>query len=127
MLFLELTLDVVVSVTVERSHPMKKARTLTVLHHQLRVAGAIHLADCVPVGTSAIRHESLEVHQIDPMSSHDFIGALPHDALSLTILRLHITNSNCHNTTITGVIAMACHGGPMLDALDMVKHEPSIF
>jgi hypothetical protein len=47
--------------------------------------------------------------------------------LSINIFMLHITNGNSHDATIPQIIDMLGHCGPMLDAFDVVKHNPSIY
>ena len=69
---------------------MKEAGVLTIEHLRLWISSSIDLANDIPIGISTIRHESLEVHNQEPIPSHDFIEAPPHDTLGLTILRLHI-------------------------------------
>jgi hypothetical protein len=36
-------------------------------------------------------------------------------------------DSNGHDSTISGVVDVASHGGPILDTLDMIEHDPCLF
>ena len=100
MLFLELFLDMIVCMAVHRGGPMKEASALTIEHLRVWIFGSIDLANDIPIGTSAICNESLEVHNHKPIPSHDFVEAPPHDTLDLTILRLHITYCHSRHPTI---------------------------
>ena len=100
MLFLELILDMIVCMAVHGGGPIKEAGALTIEHLRLWVSTSIDLANGIPIGISAVRHESLEVHNQDPIPSHDFIKAPPHDTLGLTVLRLHITYCNSHHLAV---------------------------
>ena len=100
MLFLEFALDVVVRMPVQGCQLVKEARMFTVFHHYVWVTGTIDLPDSIPIGTGTICHESLEVDRFKSMPSHNFVETLPHDALGLTILGLHITDCYCHHSTI---------------------------
>ena len=101
MLFLELILDMIVCMAVHGGGPMKEACALTIGHLRLWISTSIDLANGIPIGTSAIRHESLEAHNQDPIPSHDFIKAPPHDTLGLTVLRLHITYYDSHHPAVS--------------------------
>ena len=79
---------------------MKEVGALTIGHLRLWISSSIDLANGIPIGTSAVGYESLEVHNQEPMSSHDFVKAPPHDTLDLTILRLHITYCNSHHPAV---------------------------
>ena len=73
---------------------------LTIFYNFLWVVGAEDLPYCIPTGAGAVRHESFEVDRFETMPRHDFIESLPHDTLCLTILGLHVTNSNRHHTRV---------------------------
>ena len=107
MLFLELFLDMIVYIAVhgggpikEGGDPMEEVGALTIGHLRLWISSSIDLANGIPIGTNTVRHESLEVHNQDPIPSHDFVKAPPHDTLDLTVLRLHITYCNSHHSAI---------------------------
>ena len=100
MLFLELFLDMIDCMAVHGGGPMKEAGVLTIRHFRVWISGSIDLANGIPIGTSIVCHESLEVDNQEPIPSHDFVEAPPHDTLGLTILRLHITYCNSHHPTV---------------------------
>ena len=100
MLFLELFLDMIVSMAVHGGGPMKDAGALTIGHLRVWIFGSIDFANGIPIGTNAVRHESLEVHNQEPIPSLDFVEAPPHDTLGLTILRLLIKYCHSHHPTV---------------------------
>ena len=62
MLFLELFLDMIVCMAVHGGGPMKEEGALMIGHLRLWISSSIDLANDIPIGTSAVCHESLEVH-----------------------------------------------------------------
>jgi hypothetical protein len=57
---------------------------------------------------------------------HDIILVLPENHLHSSILGLHITNRNGHDSTISGVVNVASRGGSILDTLDVIEHDPRV-
>jgi hypothetical protein len=104
---------------------MEEAHPLLVFHGNCSVTTAIYDPDCIPVCLSTVRHESLELGLRNIVPCHDIIEVLPKYHLSSSILLLHIADRNGHDSIICGVIDMASHGGPMLDALYVIEHDPS--
>ena len=100
MLFLELFFDMIVCLALHGGGPMKEAGTLTIGHLRMWISGSIDLSKGIPIGTSVVHHESLEVHNHKPIPSHDFVEAPPHNTLGLTILRLHITFCHSHHPIV---------------------------
>ena len=99
-MFLELFLDMIVCMAVQGGGPIKEAGALTIGHLCVWISSSIDLVNGIPIGTSVVCHESLEVHNQEPIPSHDFIEAPPHDTLDLTILRLHIIYCNNHHPAV---------------------------
>jgi hypothetical protein len=58
--------------------------------------------------------------------SHGTIKILPKNNLRHNILRLHSAACNDEYHAIFPIIHMACHGGPILEALDVVELDPRI-
>ena len=100
MLFLELFLDMIVCRAVHGGGSMKEAGVFTIGHLCVWISGSIDFANDIPIGTSVVCHESLEVHNQEPIPSHDFIEAPPYDTLGFTILRLHITYCHSHHPIV---------------------------
>ena len=61
------------------------------------------------------------------MSSHDVIEIFPKNHLSILVFRLEVAAGNGHHPLIDGIIDMASHCHPTVDAFDIIKHEPCIF
>ena len=80
----------------------------------------------IPIGMGAGGHETLEVGIDNAIPLHHIIELLLENDLGITILRLHVTTCNGHDTTIRGVIHVACHCGPLSHPFHMVEHHPSI-
>jgi hypothetical protein len=59
--------------------------------------------------------------------SHDVVQVMLEKHLSILVLKLEVTASDSHDALVSSVIYVACHGGPLGDAFDMVGHDPSMF
>jgi hypothetical protein len=124
VLVLEIHTDVHFRMLFEGLDPMEEAHPLLVLHGNRGITTAIYHPDSIPVCLSTVRHESLELGLKNTVPCHDIIEVLPKYHLSSSILGLHITDRNRHDSTICGVIDVASHGGPMLDTLDVIEYDP---
>jgi hypothetical protein len=105
---------------------MEEACALTVLHGDLWISTAINNSDGILVGLYTIRHEAFEVGLLHAVFLHQFVEFSLHDTLYLRVLRLHVTYSNSHDLAIGYIVHMVHHCGPLLDTLNMVKHEPHV-
>jgi hypothetical protein len=127
VLVLEVGTDIGFRMLFKGLDPMEEAGPLLVLHGNWGVTTAINHPDCIPVCLSTIRHESLEHRLWNTVPCHYIIQVLPENHLRSTILELHIANRNGHHSTISGVVNVASHGGPILDTLDVIEHDPRVF
>jgi hypothetical protein len=59
-------------------------------------------------------------------TGHDIIEVLPKYHMRSSILgqSLHIADHNRHDSAICKVINVASHGGPLLDTLNVIEHDP---
>jgi hypothetical protein len=46
--------------------------------------------------------------------------------LSILVLQLEVAASDGHDAMVGSVVNVACHGGPLCDAFDMVGYDPSM-
>jgi hypothetical protein len=107
--------------------PMEEACSLLVLHGNCGVTTTVNHPDSIPVFLSIVRHKSLELGLRNTVPCHDIIQVLLEYHLSSSILWLHITDRNGHDSTICGVVDVASHGCPILDTLDVIEHDPHVF
>jgi hypothetical protein len=61
-------------------------------HPNIGVPQTINNYDCIPIGLCIINHESLEIRFWKPVFQHRLIKLCPHDLLSFSVFKLHITN-----------------------------------
>ena len=126
MLVLECFLDVLLRMPVKRGTPMQQTCPLSILHFDIGRTAAVHNANRIPIGHGAICHKSFEIRVFHSVAMHDSIQAPPKLYLNFCVLQLHITHCNGHYLLLLRVIHVAGHRGPVLHALDVVKHQPRI-
>ena len=126
VLFLERLLDVLLGVFMKRTTPIQQACPFLILHFLSGDTTTINDVNSTPIGHSAVCHEALEIRQSQSMSYHDRIQAPPKLYLDLGIFGLHIADCNGHDLLVLRVIHVASHSAPLLDASDMVKHDPRL-
>jgi hypothetical protein len=61
-----------------------------------------------------------------PVLHYGLLKLCPHDLLSFSVLKLHVTNCNGHHFTISRIVHMTSHICPTSKMLHMIKHDPSI-
>jgi hypothetical protein len=125
-LVLHVWLDILLCVSFQRCSPVEETSALLVLYGDLWVTTAIDDLDSIPIGLCTFRHEALEVGIFPAVISHEIVEFSPHDTLDLRVLRLHVTYGNSHDLAIRCIIHVTHHSRPLMDTLDMVKHEPRI-
>ena len=86
-------------------------------HRDLGITATVDNLDCIPIGLSAISHESLELQPRYTMPSHDVVEILPKDNLRVLVFGLKITACNGHDTLIFGIVNMTSYGGPIGNTL----------
>jgi hypothetical protein len=126
VLVLHVWLDKLLCVSFQRCSLVEETSALSVLHGDLWVTTAIDDSDSIPIGLCTVCHEAFEVGILNAVFSHEIVEFSPHDSLDLCVLRLHITYGNGHDLAIRCIVHVTHHSGPLLDMLDMVKHEPCI-
>jgi hypothetical protein len=72
-----------------------------------------------------ISHESFKI-QFWKLVQHHLIKLCPHDLLSFSVLKLHVTNHNGHHFIISKIVHMRSHSCPTINMLHMIKHDPSV-
>jgi hypothetical protein len=95
-------------------------------HLNIRVPKTINNYDKILIGLCVINQESFEIRFWKPMLQHGLIKLCPHDLLSLSVLKLHVTNCNGHHFTINKIIHMISHSCLTSNMLHMIKDDPSI-
>jgi hypothetical protein len=110
---------------------MLEASALSVLHGDLWITTTIDNSDGIPAGLYTIFHEAFEVGILHAILPHVFVEFSLHDTLDLRVLRLrvlrlHVLYGHGHDLAIHCIVHVICHYGPLLNTLDMVKHEPRI-
>ena len=123
---LECFLDVLLGMPVKRGTPMQQTCPLPILHFDIGRSTAVHNANRIPIGHGAICHEALEIGVFHSVATHDSVQAPPKLYLNFCVLRLHITHCNGHYLLVLRVVDVAGHRGPVLHALDVIKHHPRI-
>ena len=124
VLVVEVVLNVLFGVLLQRLASMEIASALSVEHRDLGITATIDNPDYIPIGLSAISHKSLEVWQRYTTPSHDVVEIFPKDNLRIFVFGLKITACNGHDTLICGIVYMISHGGPINNTFDMIKHYP---
>jgi hypothetical protein len=119
-------LDILLCVSFQQCSLVEETRALSILYGDLWITTTIDDSDSIPIGFYIVCHEAFEVGILHVVFSHEIVELSPHDALDLCVLRLHVTYGNGHDLAIRCIVHMTCHSGPLLDTLDMVKHEPRI-
>ena len=71
MLVLEVVHNVLLGVLLQRLALMKIASALSARHKDLGITATIDNRDCIPIGLSAISHETLELRQRYTMPNHN--------------------------------------------------------
>jgi hypothetical protein len=87
---------------------------------------AIDNSNGLSVGLRTVRHKTFEIGLLQTVFSHEFVEFSIHNTLDLCVLELHVTHGNGHDLVICCIEWVTGHCGPLLDMLDMVKHEPYI-
>jgi hypothetical protein len=118
--------NVLLGILNHRLGPVKLTGTLPVIHAVIILPVAIYDPSCIPIGLGVVGHETLEVGIDNTIPLHHNIEILLENDLGITILRLHVTACNGHDTTIRRVIHVACYCGPLSKLFHMVEHHPSI-
>jgi hypothetical protein len=72
-----------------------------------------------------ISHESFKFW-FWKLVQHHLIKFFPHDLLSFSVLKLHVTNRNGHHFTIRKIVHMKSHSCSTINTLHMIKHDPSV-
>jgi hypothetical protein len=126
VLVLHVWLDMLLCVSIQRCSPMEEACALTILYRDLWITTAIDNSDGILIGLCPICHEAFEVGILHIVLSDEIVEFSPYDTLDLRVLRLHVTYGNGHDLAIRCIVHVTHHSGPLLDMLDMVKHEPCI-
>ena len=126
VLVLEVVLNVLFGVLLERLAPMEIASALSAMHRDLEITATKDNPDCIPIGLSAISHESLELRQWYTMPCHNMVEILPNDNLCLFVFRLKITACNDHDTLICCIVNMTSHSGSISNSFDMIKYYPGM-
>jgi hypothetical protein len=126
VLVLHVWLDILLCVSFQRCSPVEEISALSVLYGDLWITTAIDDLDSIRIGMCTFHHEALEVGIFHAVISLEIVEFFPHDTLDLCVLRLHVTYGNSHDLTICCIIHVIRHSRPLLDILDMVKHEPRI-
>jgi hypothetical protein len=126
VLVLQVWLDMLLCVSIQRCSPMEEACALTILHGDLWITTAIDNSDNIPVGLRTVCHEAFKNGLLHAISLHHLVEFSPHDTLDLCVLRLHVTYGDGHDLAIRCIVHMARHCGLLLDMLDMVKHKPRV-
>jgi hypothetical protein len=127
VLVLEVGTDIGFHMLFKGLGPMEEARPLLVFHGNCGVTTTINHPDNIPICLSTIHHESLELRLWNTVPCQDIIQVLPEYHLRSSILWLHIADRNGHDSTISRVVDVASHGGPILDTLDVIEHDPRMF
>ena len=126
MLLLECFLDVLLRMPVKGGTAMQQTCPLSILHFDIGKTTAVHNVNRILVGHGAICHKALEIRVLHSMAMHDSIQALQKLYLNFRVLGLHFTHCNSHHLLVLCVVHVASHCGPVLYALDEVKHQPCI-
>jgi hypothetical protein len=126
VIFLEFFGNVLLGILNHRLGPVKLTGSLPVVHAVVLLPVIIYDPNCIPIGLGAVGHETLEVGIDNAIPLHNNIEILPENDLGLRVFGLHVTACNGHDTTIRGVIYVACHCGPLFYPFDMVEHHPGI-
>ena len=122
MLVLEVVLNVLLGVLLQRLAPMEIESALSARHRDLGITATINNPDCIPIGLSAISHESLELQRWYTMPCHNMVEILPKDNLHVLVLGLKITPCNGHDTLICCIINMTSHSDPISNTFDMIRY-----
>ena len=102
-------LNILLGVLLQRLAPMEIASALSARHRDLGITATIKNPDCIPIGLSAISHESLELRQWYTMPCHNMVEVLPKANLHVLVFRLKITACNGHGTLICCIVNMTSH------------------
>ena len=121
VLVLEVVLNILFGVLLQRLAPMKIASALLAGHRDLEITAIVDNLDCIPIGLNTISHESLELRRRYIMPSHDVIEILPKDNLHVIVFGLKIIACNGHDMLICGIINMTSHCSPISNTFDMIK------
>jgi hypothetical protein len=126
VLVLHVWLDILLYVSFQQCSLVEETSALLILHTDLWVTTAIDDSDSIPISLRTIRHEAFEVGILHAVLSHEIVELSPHDTLDLFVFRLHVTYGDGHDLAIRCIIHVTRHCGPVMDTIDMVKHEPSV-
>ena len=122
VLVLEVMLNVLLGMLLQRLATMEIASALSARHRDLGINATIDNLDYIAIGLSAISHESLELRRRYTMPSHDMVEILSEDNLCILVFKLKITACNGHDTLICGIVNMTSHSGPISNTFDMIKY-----
>jgi hypothetical protein len=119
-------LDIELGVFLQRLGPMKVVDSLASIDGNFKIYRPVDNPDGIPIGLRTISHESFEVRLGNSMPSHDVVGIVPEQHLSILVLRLKVAASDGHDALVGSVVNVTGHGGPFCNAFDMVGHDPSM-
>ena len=122
VLVLEVMLNVLLGVLFQRLAPMEIANALSAKHRDLGITTTIDNPDYIPIGLSAISHESLELLLRYTMPNHDVVEILLEDNLRVFVFGLKITACNGHDTLKCRIVNLTSHSGPISNTFDMIKY-----
>jgi hypothetical protein len=97
-----------------------------IFHGDLWVTTIIDDLDGILVSLCIVRHDAFKAGLFYVVFSHEFIELSLYHTLNHCVLKLHVTHGNGHDLAICCIIHVTSHYGPILDKLDMVKHEPHV-
>jgi len=105
---------------------MEQASLFLVNHLHRNISRIEHDIDNIPIDLCTICHEPFEIGVCKTKPEHHVVHFCPHDTLNFCGFKLHVTNCNGEHFVIQQVLNMTSHGGPFLNMLDMIKHQPTI-
>jgi hypothetical protein len=124
--FLYLQCYQLICVSIKRLSPMQQASLFLINHVHRRISKTVHDTNNIPIGLCIICHEPFEIGVCKTTPEHHMVHFCPHDTLNFCGFKLHVANCNGEHFAIQRVLNMTSHGGPFLNMLDMIKHQPTI-
>ncbi len=113
-------------VSKKRLSPMEQASLFLVNHLHRGISRTVHNTNIIPIDLCTTRHEPFEIGVYKTKFKHHLVQFCPHDTLSFYGFRLYVVNYNGEHFVVHQVVNMTSHGGPFLNTLDMIKHQPTI-
>ena len=126
VLVFQVVFDIEFGVFLQKLGPMEVASSLAPINGNLWISRPIDNPHNFPISLRIVGHEAFEVGLGDPMASHDVVEVMPKKYSSIFVLRLEVAASNGHDVDVDSVIYVACHGGPLDNAFDMVGHDSNM-